>query len=161
MHTVVKYPVPWPDFDSMHLILVTFCEQLFVHSSHSLPLYKSKITEISCIYYVSVTDDNCTVTPLNPTFLTATGGRLYDGMTNVKMNCKCVNQYPEDNMWYYPNGTSLPLQLSSSLDSPQIMQENGTLTIPKFTQLYEGTYYCGANDSLFDHHTTLELLRGK
>ena len=64
-------------------------------------------------------------------------------------------------MWYYPNGTSIPLQLSSSLDSQHIMQQNGTLTIPRFSELYEGTYYCGANGSSFGSHTTLEMIHCK
>ena len=115
----------------------------------------------SIAHIVAVTDDGCIVTPINPPFLTATGGRLYDGMKNVKINCSCTDQSPEDIVWHYPNGTSLPLQLSSVLDHQDIMQENGTLIIPKFTQLYEGTYYCGINDSSSGSHATLEMLHGK
>lgn len=111
--------------------------------------------------YFTITDDNCTINPLNPTFLTATGGKIYDGMTNVKINFNCTDQYPGDVMWYYPNGTSLPLRVSSSLQTQQIMQENGTLIIPRFSQLHEGTYYCWVNSSLFGTRITLEMFHGK
>ena len=107
-----------------------------------------------------LTEDNCTVTPKNPILLTAIGGRLYDGMTNVKVNCNCTNQNPEDILWYYPNGTRFPPQ-SISIDSPHVKQQNGTLIIPRFSQLNEGTYYCWANGSSFGSHTTFEMLRGK
>ena len=104
----------------------------------------------------SVTDDNCSVTALHPTFLTETGGRLYNEMANVKINCNCANQ--GDTIWYYPNGTSIPLQLPSFT---QIMQVNGTLIIPIFTQVYEGTYYCWVNGSSFGSYSTLEMLYGR
>ena len=119
-------------------------------------LHESKLL---ILHVCAVSDDSCTVTPLSSILLTATSGRLYDGMKNVKINCKCANQ--GYNMWYYPNGTSIPLQLSSSLNSSQIMQQNGTLIIPRFSQLHEGTYYCWANDSSIGSHITLELLNGK
>ena len=114
------------------------------------------------MYVIVVADDKCTVTSINPTFLTATGGRLFDGMTNVKINFKCAtSQYPEDTMWYYPNGTILPLQLSSTSGYQDAMQQNGTLIIPRFSQLHEGMYYCWVNGSTLGTRITLELLQGK
>ena len=38
---------------------------------------------------VDVSTQNCTVTPLNPTTLTATGGALVSGTMNVRIQCVC------------------------------------------------------------------------
>ena len=112
-------------------------------------------------FLVTITDDNCTITPLSPILLTASGGRLYNGMTNVMINCNCTNHNPANIIWYYSNGTSYPIQLMSSLDSPHVTRESGTLTIPRFNQLHEGVYYCWVNGSSFGSQTTLKMLNGE
>jgi len=109
-------------------------------------------------YYLA-TAENCTITPINPIYLTAMGGELYHGTSNVMINCNCTDANPEDIMWYFANGTKLPLQSTVPKDFPCVVQQNGTLIIPRFNSSYEGKYHCGIeNDSL---SATYIILRGK
>ena len=39
---------------------------------------------------VDVSAQSCTITPLNPTTLTATGGAVVSGTINVRIQCTCT-----------------------------------------------------------------------
>ena len=95
---------------------------------------------------------SCTVTPINPTTLTATGGAITSGTVNVTILCNCTDG---DGgvvplvRWYYPGMTQLTL-LNTNSDSPYYIRGSGNtdntnviLVIPTFNDSYDGTYTCG------------------
>ena len=108
---------------------------------------------IHSVFNVSA-QGGCTITPINPTTLTAAGGILASGTENVMIQCNCT----DDNgtvidpvRWYDPDGNRLvDLDRNSSyvagiphfsiLDGAD---DNILLVIPTFNDTYDGTYTCG------------------
>ena len=98
------------------------------------------------------TQEECTITPLNPTTLTATGGALAIGTENVMIQCSCTI-YDDDRVrWYDPGGFQLYNNASKNFTSgtPHYTRVesssdnmNVILVIPTFNDTYNGTYYCG------------------
>jgi len=89
---------------------------------------------------------NCTIIPLYPASLNVADGEIYSGTPYVMITCNCSELYPEDAVWYFSNGTKIPLQYAIADDSPYTIQGNGTLVFPRFNHLYEGTYLCGVKN---------------
>ena len=97
--------------------------------------------------------EQCTITPLNPTnALTATGGALASGTENVMIQCNCTIINDEVVRWYDPDGFQLFSGASSELipGTPHYTRMgdpadnmNAILVIPTFNDTYDGTYYCG------------------
>ena len=99
---------------------------------------------------------SCTVTPINPTTLTAAGGVLPNGTENVMIQCNnCID---DDGSvltilrWYDPNGNKPPRFESSNYiaGTPHYTRVNGDrsniiLVIPTFNDSYDGNYTCGRN----------------
>ena len=94
----------------------------------------------------------CTITPINPTTLTAAGGVLASGTENVMIQCNCTyGNGTVVNMvrWYDPDGTRLIINTNNKYvtGSPYYSREpddtNTALIIPTFNDSYDGTYYCG------------------
>ena len=99
---------------------------------------------------------SCTVTPLNPATLTATGGVLVNGIMDVRIQCVCTVTIDQRVRWYDPKVTFIVGQRHSHhmAGSPYIIRDNInniTLVIPIFNDSYDGTYYCGirVNDNQF------------
>ena len=96
---------------------------------------------------------SCTVTPLNPTTLTATGGVLPNGTMNVMIQCNCTNDdgtVVDLVRWYDPAGTRLVADGNDRFNAstPHFARVDGSdthviLVIPTFTNSYNGTYKCG------------------
>ena len=109
---------------------------------------------------VDVSAQSCTITPLNPSTLTATGGAINYGTENVRIRCSCT----ESNgnavsivRWYDPAGTRLvsarnPAEFNANV--PHFTRVNGDqgntvdntdiiLVIPTFNDSYDGMYTCG------------------
>ena len=94
----------------------------------------------------------CTITPINPTTLTAAGGLLANGTVNVMIQCNCTD---DDGMvvnrvrWYDPDGTRVLINTHKSYvaDTPYFRRApdntNIILVIPTFNDTYDGTYICG------------------
>ena len=106
---------------------------------------------INTIYHTFFHPIACTITPLNPTNgLTATGGAVVSGTTNVKIQCTCSLT---DNLRWYFNGNFLvqsshPTQYVAG--SPYLLLgttvrnvQNVSVVIPTFTDSSNGTYDCG------------------
>ena len=94
----------------------------------------------------------CTITPINPTTLTAGGGVLAIGTENAMIQCNCTNDDStviNEVRWYYFNGTRLIANTHSRYvaGTPYFRREpddtNVVLVIPTFNDSYDGTYYCG------------------
>ena len=88
---------------------------------------------------------NCTVTPLNPTTLAATGELLVSGTTDMRIQCVCTESVVR---WYDPSVTIIVAQIHSNhmAGSPYVIRDsftNITLVIPTFNDSYDGTYNCG------------------
>ena len=95
---------------------------------------------------------NCTITPLNPTTLTATGGALVSGTTDVRIQCVCsVTNNDQHVRWFDINTEFLirPIHPDYVTGSPYWefgatnRHANVTLVIPTFNDSYDGTYNCG------------------
>ena len=94
----------------------------------------------------------CTITPINPTTLTAAGGVLASGTENVIIRCNCAD---DDGMvvgrvrWYDPDGTRLLDSVNNDYvtGTPYFRRApddtNILLVIPTFNDSYDGTYTCG------------------
>ena len=96
----------------------------------------------------------CTITPLNPSNLSATGGALPNGTMNVMIQCNCTN---DDGTvvgkvrWYDPAEIRLVAPGHGRFDAntPHFTRFNDDsdthviLIIPTFTDSYDGTYTCG------------------
>ena len=97
---------------------------------------------------VDVSAQSCTITPLNPTTLTATGGALVNGTTDVRIQCVCTGNFNGNVRWYDIN-TEFVIQSSHSRyvdSSPYFVLSTArdvTLVIPTFNDSYDGTYNCG------------------
>ena len=96
--------------------------------------------------------EECTITPLNPTTLTATGGALATGTENVMIQCSCAINNDDVVRWYDPDGNRLFNNASEHFipGTPhytrvesRIDNMNVILVIPTFNDTYDGTYYCG------------------
>ena len=92
----------------------------------------------------------CTITPLNPTTLTATGGVLPDGIENVIINCDCVSVDSatiNSIRWFNANGSRILIKQNTPAGAPYfIVNPLGsitTLVIPIFNESYDGLYTCG------------------
>ena len=101
----------------------------------------------------------CTITPLYPTTLTATGEVVVNGTTNVMIQCVCPVTGDQTVRWY---NTSKDFLTQSNhqryvAGSPYFIPNNPngrtnvTLVIPTFNDSYIGTYHCGifVNDISF------------
>jgi len=109
----------------------------------------------------NVTAPNCTITPLKPSFLPVGGGVLYNGTSNVIINCNCTNFGYQQIRWYSPNEEVVPFNSTGPEDLPYVTLEDRNLVIPMFNDSYEGTYYCGVeNESLFGAKISLTLWTG-
>ena len=95
------------------------------------------------------TQGGCTITPINPTTLTAAGGVLASGTENVMIRCNCTD---DDGMaighvrWYDPDGTRLLVSGHSRYVTGTPYSSNNAnvlLVIPTFNDSYDGTYTCG------------------
>ena len=102
----------------------------------------------------------CTITPLNPTTLTATGGVLVSGTTDVRIQCVCTVTGDQRVRWYGINtnlviGSANPNYVAGSphyiRNDPNGADNDVTLVIPTFNDSYDGTYNCGirVNDTQF------------
>ena len=109
---------------------------------------------------VDVSAQSCTVTALNPTTLTATGGALVSGTVNVMIQCVCPVTGDQRVRWYDINtnfvmGLVNPNYVDGSpyfiRNYPYGAANNVTLVIPTFNDSYDGTYNCGirVNDTEF------------
>jgi len=106
------------------------------------------------------TASHCFIIPLNPSFLFADGG-INHGTRNVMINCNCFNTDYQTITWYSPKKQQIPFQLTEPGDLPYAIKEKGTLVIPVFNNLYQGTYYCGiGNNPLFASNISLTLWTG-
>ena len=96
-----------------------------------------------------VSAQSCTITPLNPTTLTATGGALISGTTDVRIQCVCTGSFSGNVRWYDINTQFLTQsgRRGHVAGSPYYIlndfRTNVTLVIPTFTDSYDGTYNCG------------------
>ena len=91
---------------------------------------------------------SCIITPQNPTTLTATGGAVASGTTNVMIQCVCTGS--SGIVRWYDINTNLVGQLANPDGSPYSIRNDPdgidndvTLVIPTFTDSYDGTYNCG------------------
>ena len=96
---------------------------------------------------VDVSAQSCTITPLNPTTLTATGGAVVSGTADVRIQCVCTGTR-DPVRWYDINGNFLNRVTHEDYvaGSPYYMlnsRTNVTLVIPAFNNSYDGTYNCG------------------
>ena len=113
-----------------------------------------------CYYYITVNSHifcsaqgGCTITPINPTTLTAAGGVLASGTVNVTIRCKnCTGGNITLNRvrWYDPDGTRIISTVHKDYvpGTPHFTTFNGAgndiiLVIPTFNDSYDGTYTCG------------------
>ena len=99
---------------------------------------------------VDVSAQSCTITPINPTTLTAAGGVLANGTENVTIRCNNCGTL-ERVKWYDPDGNRLVDPVNSNgyiPGTPHFSRVNGTdndivLVIPTFNDSYDGIYTCG------------------
>ena len=92
----------------------------------------------------------CTITPINPTTLTAAGGVLANGTENVMIKCNCTD---DDGTvvgrvrWYDPDRTRLQIYNYYPAGTPYYRRAPDytsiILVIPTFNDSYNGTYTCG------------------
>ena len=102
----------------------------------------------------------CTVTPLNPTTLTTTGGAVVNGTVNVMIRCFCpLTGYYQNLRWFDTNKNYFVQSNHERYvaDSPYFIRSTSNhhtgviLVIPTFNDSYVGTYNCGVkvNDTEF------------
>ena len=100
---------------------------------------------------------SCTISPQNPTTLTATGGVLVSGAVDVRIWCYCSAFGDQVVRWFDP-GRVIILQQGHDnyvAGSPYVIRYSNnkdvTLVIPTFNGSYDGTYNCGirVNDTSF------------
>ena len=101
---------------------------------------------------VDISAQSCTITPLNPTTLTATGGALVSGTINVMIQCVCPVTGDQRVRWYDINtnfvfGSTNPNYVAGSpyfiRNNPNGADNDVTLVISTFNDSYDGTYNCG------------------
>ena len=123
---------------------VYYCEICIPVLYSSLPI---TIHFLHAVFDVSA-QSSCTITPLNPTTLTVTGGAVVSGNTNVMIQCVCTVTGDQRVRWFDINTNFLTLQTSPNYvaGSPYYIingRNNVTLVIPIFNDSYDGTYNCG------------------
>ena len=126
-----------------------FVFQLFIVVQSTV--ITSVLTTIHFLHpVVDVSAQSCTITPQNHTNdLTADGGALVSGTTNVRIQCVCTGT--NDNQlvrWYDINTNFLTRSVNPDYvdGSPYYIlnsRTNVTLVIPTFNDSYDGTYNCG------------------
>ena len=140
-----------------------FVFQLFIVAQPTI--ITSVLTTIHFLYPAP-----CTITPLNPTTLTAAGGAVVNGTVNVMIQCTCVATGNQRVRWYDIN-TIFLVQSNHPTDyvagSPYFILgttvgnvQNVTLVIPTFNNSYDGTYSCGifVNNTQFKSPSTAVTL---
>ena len=111
-------------------------------------------TSVFLLYpVVDVSAQNCTIIPVDPTTLTATGGVLAIGTMNVMIQCNnCLDGgKPLTRVrWYDPGRTRLLRAVNSDYvpGTPYFTRVGNAdndiiLVIPTFNDSYDGTYTCG------------------
>ena len=97
--------------------------------------------------------DQCIVTQRSSYTLTATGGALANGTTDVRFHCRCQldGGISLNARWFYPIGTRLnTLENTAANIFSYFVIENGgreaVLVIPTFTESSAGTYMCARNN---------------
>ena len=102
---------------------------------------------------------SCTVTPINPTTLTAAGGVLPIGTENVMIWCNCSDDYGTvftTVRWHDPGGIlvdrigpgdDIPSTPYFTRPSDHNNNRNVILVIPTFSDSYDGNYTCGRRRS--------------
>ena len=127
-----------------------FVFQLFIVVQSTV--ITSVLTTIHFLHpVVDVSAQSCTITPLNPTTLTATGGALVSGTVNVTIQCVCTVTGDDQRVRWYDINTQFLVRFGRSghvAGSPYYMPNadpntDVTLVIPTFTDSYDGTYNCG------------------
>ena len=98
-------------------------------------------------------EGECTITPINPTTLTADGGVLASGTENVMIQCNCTDDdgtVIDPVRWYDPDEIRLvdPDSNDYMAGTPHFSRIDGAddniiLVIPTFNDSYDGTYTCG------------------
>ena len=100
----------------------------------------------------------CTITPINPTTLTAAGGVLPIGTENVMIRCNCSEvdgTVITTVRWYDPDERLVPRFMRNDFiaGAPYFTRIKGdtdnrniTLVIPTFNDSNDGTYTCGRRD---------------
>ena len=138
-----------------------FVFQLFIVVQSTV--ITSVLTTIHFLHpVVDVSAQSCTITPLNPTTLTATGGAVVSGTTDVRIQCTCYVTNSNRNLRWYDVNTNFLVQKTHPTKyvygSPYFILgatisnvQNVTLVIPTFNDPYDGTYICGIriNDTAF------------
>ena len=128
-----------------------FVFQLFIVVQSAV--ITSVLTTIHFLHpVVDVSAQSCTITPLNPTTLTATGGALVNGTTDVRIQCVCTVTDNDQRVRWYDSNTQFLTQfgrVDHVAGTPYYIPNNPnsntnvTLVIPTFTDSYDGTYNCG------------------
>ena len=134
-----------------------FVFQLFIVVQSTVII--SVLSTIHFLYPAVDVSAQCTITPLNPTTLTATGGVVVSGTTNVRILCVCTVTVDQTVRWYNTSDNFITQQNHQRYvaGSPYFIPNdpnvyvNVTLVIPTFTDSYDGTYTCGifVNDTVF------------
>ena len=105
-----------------------------------------------CFPHSVVAKEECTITPLNSTNLTSTGGALASGTENVMIQCNCTaNSDSVKIRWQNPDGFRILFRKhnNSYVNGTPYVTTNTksnisvTLVIPTFNNSYDGTYNCG------------------
>ena len=120
---------------------------------NQLLLRTSVLTTIHFLHpVVVVSAQSCTITPLNPTTLTATGGALVSGTTDVRIQCVCPVTSNDQRVRWFDINTQFLMRSSHDayvVGSPYFIpnatnpRRDVTLVIPTFNDSYDGTYNCG------------------
>ena len=131
-------------------IVVRFVCQLCIVKKAQTTTITSMVITIHFLH----TGPQCTITPLNPTTLTDTGGALAIGTKHVRFRCVCTGSVVR---WYDPSVTIIfkKTHWNRVARSPYVIRDSNnmkiTLVIPTFNDSYDGTYNCGirVNDTSF------------
>ena len=129
-----------------------------IDGCHHLLTYLEKLVVLEPKVAVQYSRSNflvqsCTITPLNPTTLTATGGALVSGTTDVRIQCVCTVTNDDQRVRWYDINENFLVQSTHPTEyvagSPYFIPNNPngntdvTLVIPIFNDSYDGTYNCG------------------
>ena len=129
-----------------------------MYATDFINCYKLAVTLMTTVHFHHPVVDvsaqgSCTVTPLNPATLSATGGALPNGTRNVMIQCNCTNDdgtVVDTIGWYDPAGTRLVSSDHIRFDAnvPHFTRvdddyTHAILVIPTLNDFYDGTYTCG------------------